>query len=134
MRGIAIPLDELLGGMSSNRGQERDATNPVPEAQVATLSEAAERYAAGCPFKPGDLVTPRKGFNLKGAGDPCVVVEVPEVPYRNFETSDPHDNGNPNYGGRLDVRILCFATGDVVAYWGESWKLEPYTGPGAGDV
>lgn len=105
---------------------------PLPEVQVSTLQEAFKRYEDGCSFKAGDLVTPRAGYNYKGVGKPHIVLEVAAAPVRVFEISSNVRTGSSNFGERLDVRVACHDDdGDIVAFWQESWRIEPYTG-GAG--
>lgn len=102
---------------------------PLVEAQIATLREAFERYSAPCPFRPGDIVSPRKGFGYRDEGTPHIVLEVAEVPYRPFEITQQVTPYSSAYGIRLDVRVANFCkTGDVDAFWQESWRLEAFTG------
>ena len=108
----------------------RRATPPRPcaEAQVMELRQIAARYAAGCPFKPGDLVTPLQGYNDRGAGEPHVVLEVPAEPVRLWTTSAPSDIGSPDIGERLDMRVACLAhVGEYLAYWAPSWRFAAWT-------
>jgi len=100
---------------------------PIPEAQVATLLEAYQRYADVCPFKAGDLVTPRKGFGYSGAGLPHVILEVAAEPVRAWKPTGEMSVYSNFFGCRLDVRVANFtSTGEVVTFWQESWCLEPY--------
>lgn len=123
---------ELLGALGVDPDEMRPAHLPIPEAQVATLREVYERYANGCQFKPGDLVTPRNNYSLRGAGLPHVVLEVrtPGEAVRTFDAPDPMDTSSQRYGARLDIRVASFHDqgGQVGAWWGESWQYEPYTG------
>lgn len=125
MKGKIMSIEELAAMIGGS--QDKEAPKPLPEAAVATLREAFDRYAAGCPFKPGDLVTPRKGFNHGGAGDPSIVLEVPDEAVRPFDASDPRSTANHTFGARLDMRVATIQDGDVVAYWDESWAFEPYS-------
>lgn len=126
MRTMAISLGDIMRGMGAE-GDEQSGPRPLPEAQVATLREAFERYSAPCAFKPGDLVTPRKGFNVKCVGDPHIVIEVFGDPIRNFAVNDPVDTGLAAYGSRMDMRVVCFAADNsVAAFMSESWKFEKY--------
>ncbi len=102
------------------------------EEQAVTLKEVAQRYAAGCPFQPGDLVTPRPHHNLIGVGHPHVVLEVIDDPLDApvAGSTKPSDYGNPAFGARLDMRTASVADDGVVcAWWGESWQFEPYVAP-----
>lgn len=125
---------EMLASASRRHGGdlEDEAPKSPPDVLCATLREVAERYVAPCPFKPGDLVTQRKGYNLKGNGEPGVVVEVASDPIRNFVCAeDQTDIASMAFGSKLDVRVACERSGNIIAHWQESWCLEPYTGPGA---
>jgi hypothetical protein len=109
--------DDDLDGASS-------VARPLPEAQVATLKEVAARYAAGCPFKPGDLVTARPGHNVKGVGHPHVVLDT-----RSAEPSFNGESGSCLNGRREDIRVATIMRGHVAAFWDESWHYEPYSLP-----
>lgn len=120
-----MSLADFLREMHDD-SDEAEAPEPIAEAQVATLTEAYARYAAACPFKAGDLVTPRCGYGTHCVGKPHVVLEVISTPIRNFECPDPRDRGCSGYGSRMDIRVACFTRGTVAAFWGESWVYEPY--------
>lgn len=126
---IAISLSELL-----KAGAEKAAEKPslpIPEVQIATLREAFARYEAGCPFKPGDLVTPRKGFGYTDDGVPHIVLEVVAEPIRVYDISSLVRTCSTDFGERLDIRVISHRNdGDVAAFWQESWRLEPYDGAG----
>lgn len=106
---------------------EGEAKNPCPEAQVMTLKEVAEDYFKGPGrFKVGDLVTPRPGTNIKGAGEPAIVVEVNPDAKPNFQRNESDSDGSPRFGAKYDVRLLRFLNGTLLSYWEESWQLVPY--------
>lgn len=110
-------------------GASSESKRPIPEAQVATLIEAFQRYAASCPFNPGDLVTPRKGHGYSDAGLPHIVLEVAEEPHRTFTPTSSMPVYASCFGCRLDVRVANFTSaGEIVTFWQESWCLEPYIG------
>lgn len=111
-------LDELNG-----RGGDRRASKPLPEAQVATLREVLDRYTSPCPFKVGDLVTARAGMNVKGAGEPHIVLEVFATPIRSHENP-----GSNTFVGRFDMRVATFPNASNVACFSvESFTFERYT-------
>lgn len=120
-----ISLADLLGGSGAG---EREASSqaPIPEAQVATLLEVVERYRSPCPFQVGDIVTPRAGYLYTGAGTPFVVLEVAAHP----AIAEEGNAGSPTFRARMDVRVAGrhVGTGDICAWWQESWMLEAYTG------
>lgn len=113
---------------------DTEAARPIPEAVVSDLRDIYTRYAAGCPFKPGDLVTPRKGYNSKGAGEPHIVLEVRDNATCDLTPpAEPSDTTSCTFGRRLDIRVAYLAEGhrgqEYVTHWCESWVFEPYTGP-----
>ena len=119
---MRLNLGELLGE------SDEDPPRPCHEAQVMELRALAERYDAGCPFKPGDLVTPRAGYNIYGAGEPHIVLETPFKPVRPWTINKPADIEDYAFGERVDMRTACLAHGDYVAFWAASWKFMPWTG------
>lgn len=106
------------------RDDERDGSTILPEAQVMTLKEIAARYSER-PFSVGDLVTPRTGYNLKGAGAPHIVVEV--LPSGEFLSPPNASGGSPSFGARYSMRIVCLDSNEYVAFWVEPWTFEPYS-------
>lgn len=125
-------LTGLLRAMSADGPDDDDATpRPIPEAVVSELRDIYTRYSAGCPFKPGDLVTPRKGYNTKGAGEPHIVLEVIDSPACNLTPpAEPFHAGSHAFGRRYDMRVISLSDGEAyVAHWTEAWVYEPYTGP-----
>ena len=132
MRGMMISMEELMRAERED-ADEPPAPAPLPEAVVADLRELHERYRRGCEFSPGDLVSPRRGYGITGEGKPHVVLEV-RRPAHAGPTPFPDDDcsavGSPLFGQRLDLRVATLATSRreryVAAYWGESWKYEPW--------
>lgn len=119
----------VLGIPSSATNEPAPAAKPLPlpEVQISTLQEAFRRYEAGCPFRPGDIVSPREGFGYTGAGIPHVVIEVAAEPIRIFALSGNLRSCSGDFGERLDVRVARRdRDGDISAFWQESWRLEPY--------
>jgi len=112
-------------------GADQEPVLPLPEVQVLTLQEVFARYEEGCPFKPGDIVTPRKGYAIHGAGKPHVVLSVGRPPIPQTWPADPMNVGLANFGARLDFRFAGFGpSGNIAAWFGESWQYEPWTGEG----
>jgi hypothetical protein len=113
----------LLGGGA------KSAPDPLPEAQIATLQEAFTAYSAPCPFKPGDIVTPRATATYRDRGKPHVVLEVLNTPICNFEPSSVEGGVfSGGFGNRLDIRVAVLKDGIVATFWNESWQHELYTG------
>lgn len=97
---------------------------PLPEAQIATLIEANAAYQKRCPFKVGDIVTPRPTSIYDHKGIPHVVFEIAPNPIRDFEPGNCFMHG---YGCRLDIRVGLLIGDEVVAFWQESWQHQLYT-------
>ena len=113
-------IRELLRQMDGDC--EDDAPAPLPEAVIETLREHPANYTAPCPFKVGDLVTPRKGVNICDAGTPQIVVELMTDPKPVFLGGDSDD------GEVLTMRVMKFTGhGNYVCYWVEHWQYEPWT-------
>lgn len=125
-----IELSEILSAAARQRDTRPEPRKSPPDVLCTTLRETAARYVGPCPFKPGDLVTPRASSPHTGAGLPHVVLEVAETPIRNTQGTKG-DVVSHLFGSRLDVRVACEEQGSIVAFWQESWSLEPYTGPGS---
>ncbi len=116
-------LARMLAG--GGRSDDREERKHTPDDVLAiTLKEISARYAAGNPFKVGELITPRKGYGIKGEGRPHVVVEIADKPL----VSTSGGSGSPEFGARLDIRVICEQC-HVHAYWMESWQFERYAGP-----
>lgn len=129
-----MDIMEMLASEGRRRGRDRadDAPKSPPDVLCKTLREIAARYSAPCPFKVGDLVTPRKGYVSKEEGEPGIVIEVAEQPIRNFACVEGQtDIASMAYGAKIDVRVAYGRHGVIMAHWQESWTIEPYTGPGA---
>lgn len=131
----AFELSDLLSAASraGSGSEERDEPAKTPPGVLClTLTEVAARYAAPCPFKPGDIITPRRGFHVRRHGEPHIVLEVFESPVRITSiVEEITDVGHPVFGSRLDFRVCCEVGGKITAYTAESWMYEPYTGPRA---
>lgn len=126
MEVTAINIGDLLRNLNEKKGQEKKP-RPLDEAQIMELQALFSRYTEPCPFKPGDLVTPRANANYTDRGVPHIVIEVADQPIRNFTTEDVHDIASHAFGCRLDVRVAVIADGErTVAFWQESWQLEAW--------
>ena len=119
---LAALTSDILDALTSD---DDDETSILLEAAVMRLKEAYPRYTSKNPFEAGDLVTPVKGSNVKGAGNPHLVVEVFDPIVKMFEAGS---NGN----APLDMRVICITPNDnISAYYVEHADFEPYTGPGS---
>lgn len=103
----------------------REETQPLAEAVVMDLQELAGRYAAGCPFKPGDLVQPRRGYCSRWERQPHIVLEVLEKPLEpSYHDSEPsHSSG---FGRRIDMRVALLTKDGISPFWVESWTYQPF--------
>lgn len=107
-------LSEESDDFAPPREMRGEKITLLPEAQVEQLLQLQKAYAKGCPFKPGDVVTPKRGTTINNQGEPHVVLAV-------FDTSD-YDKTNFL---RIDIRVVCFASNEIVtAFLGESWNYE----------
>lgn len=116
----AFPL-----GLGNPEGAQkaRPAPPDTPSDVLAhTLKEVYQRFAAGNPFEPGDLVTPRVGYGNRGEGRPHIVLSCFEP--ENFETEGI---GMPAFA--FDMRVLGEMRGEITPWKAESYTYEPYTGP-----
>jgi hypothetical protein len=118
---------ELMKMIARRMRKGNAAPTIHPKAAIALMREFARAYAAGNVFKVNDLVTPRKWSDMKGPGNPHIVVEVADAPIRVFQGS-PFGS---TFGNRQDIRVISVMDGDVTPFWAESWAFEPYTGEGA---
>lgn len=123
MRPIAMSGADILRAMADTADRP---SRPIPEAQVMTLREAFDAYSAPCPFKPGDIVTPRATSTYADIGVPHIVLEVLENPLRNFEPTKEISVYSNSFGQRLDMRVGVMSGGYVATYWQESYQHELY--------
>jgi len=130
-----MSLARLLASMDNEHDDDRDERSSritPPEVLCLTLREVAERYNSDCAFKVGDLVTPRAHYNVRGAGRPHVVVEVFATPVRNYDCVESvSDIASQAFGSKNDIRVVAEDREQIVPFVVESWKFEPYTGPGS---
>ena len=125
-------LEEIMKETMDQLGADEelpDGPQLAPEAVVAKMKMLAANYGkARDRFSVGDLVTPIKGANTSGAGEPHLIVEIPEIPPRNFnhsaETSD-----SASYGRNIDIRAMAYAGGQIICFWMESHLVEPWEAP-----
>lgn len=108
----------------------RAGREAIEKAQGQTTVDMLRSWAASygsCPFKAGDLVTPRKGAGMHGEGDPHVVLEALAEPVFFQSHEDASAYSASTWGARVDVRVLHVNdSGHVHAHWGESWLYEPW--------
>ena len=124
-------LGRALGSMFERAARKGASADMGPRGKrmpddvaALELKLIAERHINGCPFKPGDLVTPRVGYNIRFAGSPHVVIEVFD---QRREPARPHERGD--LAPRHEMRVVCQVDGDFVPFFAESYAYEPYAGP-----
>jgi hypothetical protein len=125
---IEALLEEISGsGRGRRSGQDESYRSTPPDVLCTTLTEVADRYISPCEFKVGDLITPRAGYNTKGAGEPFIVVEVFDKPIRALAPVENVDDlGSHLFGAKIDIRVAHEMKGDLIMHVGESWTYEPY--------
>lgn len=123
-----INIEQLMrAAQQSSANGKGDESLPDADAQIKDLIAIKERYTEGCPFKVGDLVTPRKGFNLRGVDQPAIVLQVLEKPLQDLSNSAEQMN-SCMYGCKIDMRVLRYSDSKtIVAWWEESWKFRKYS-------
>lgn len=86
------------------------------------------RYIGACPFKPGDLVTPRAESTIMTSecGKPYLVIEVAAGHRYNWTG----DFGTFTYGFRTNMRVMSIKHDVIVPMWQDSAEYEAYIGPG----
>jgi len=123
-------MNDFMRMLAEARGDDGNETSrrikADPAAVMMDLREAAALDAASkasCPFKTGDIVTPREHFTLKGAGEPHIVVHLVEDVRPLFDSGEPGSNA---WGKRIDMRIIQLSNGNRVSHWVESFEFELY--------
>lgn len=105
------------------------APKPQPPALIIeALRDQAQFYTRENPFSVGDIVTPRLGATVKGAGTPHIVVAVNPTADYDF---GGHGSGSTAYGRKHDIRVLCWTNGDWAPFWVEGSMFEPWVEPAA---
>lgn len=117
--------DFLLDAMKEGQTDAKPAI--LPEAAIMRLREFAENYGKN-PFKVGDLVTPRKGTKVRGAGYVHLVVDVgPNEP----QFISGASSGTVSFGNFANIRVAVIDDSNISTYWCEAHEFEPYTGAAA---
>lgn len=75
-------------------------------------------------FKPGDLVTPRPEANLKGAGQPHIILEINrQAPQFNGATP-----GGTTWGRKPEIRVMAMYGETFAIFWCEMHEYEAWKG------
>ncbi len=109
--------------MMASKAAEAESAPRRPALIVEALRDAAAPYLAGAhSFKEGDLVTPRAGTDVNGAGEPHIVIGVREGADFEF-VGEPSSNC---FGIRPDLRVLFWNHGTYFPHWVEGAKFETW--------
>lgn len=123
-------MDQVLRAMLDARHESGEQQKPLPEVIIGELRALEEAYRCvsegGCPFRPGQFVTPRPGRVPKGEGEPHVVLEVFDPPLLGKDEA-----GAAKECARNDMRVACYTSGRYATFMAESWEYEPYPVEGA---
>jgi len=119
---MANPLEDMMRSIMGN-GENPDRPARAHATLIADLKMIQQRYISPCPFGVGDLVTPMKDCNVKGHGEPHIVLEVRETP---MVPDHAAGSGHGNFGNRLDMRVACEMNGVIAAFWVESFWFGAY--------
>lgn len=119
-RIIEIP-DHMVQSMLEGGKPREETPRPLPEAQIMMLRELYEAYHTQ-QFAPGDIVTPRAGTGINGAGNPTIVLEVRDDAELDFSTNRP----GPFFGRRLEMRVMTLMDEDYLTFWTEMWPYVMY--------
>lgn len=111
-------LEEIL--KSAGEQLKPRAPRPLVDAQISTLRELCDSYTAPIQFKPGQIVSTRKGVNQKFVGQPMIVVEVSQSNPRTFDQI-----GGWTHGARSEVRCLVLSSDNenYVPFWFDRFEL-----------
>ena len=119
-------IEGLMQALTGGKGKPKPSSSILPEAMLARIKEAYgwyERAKRMNPFNEGDIVMPREGVNVRGAGKPHIVVEVFD---RKLQTNDV-EGGSSGALRFIDMRVMTMeGSEDVVCYPTESWQYEEY--------
>lgn len=130
-------IGELMSALGQqSRETEHEPPRPLHEAQIMELREAWARFQVPARerFVLGQLVTPTRGSPIDSAGEPHLVVEMPETPLRPVPAlEDATGVFAPSFYPRLDLRVMRW-TGTrsgvfcATPFWVESWCFVAYEG------
>lgn len=105
--------------------EERRSEQREPAMAAELLVDHQREYAEflkGCPFKVGDIVTPRANSITTNSGKVHVVLEL-----RSANPPDFHGEvGTVEYGRRHDMRVAAFYGDTIARHWVESIDFEPF--------
>ena len=112
-----MSLDGISAILYGDSAPQKSPALPLPEAQIMELRAAFARYNDKCPFKAGDIITPRANVPILGAGTPYIVLEFVDT-----------NSATVAHG---DICVATFSGTDFIhTHNVDSWMFEHYTGDG----
>ena len=107
------PFEEIFAALRENDENDEEGLNSLGKgAKAEILLADHDAYKKSCPFKAGDFITPKKHHNLRGAGDPNIVLEIFDRPPPGSSVLAMVVEGKANTRAWLpDMRILNVAGG-----------------------
>lgn len=122
-------LSGITGGAGSDDGAS-DVTTHLPlDVCLAALRDQARRIVEPCPFKAGDLITVRTGADVKGAGNPHIVVEVLAEPV----TDTRAESGSNQFLRQYTMRVCHYHGDSLTVHAVDHACFEPWTDKHAQD-
>ncbi len=113
-------LEAMMGMRAAMGGGDDDKS---PPATPEELTELGKRYLEKHEFKPGDLVTWKKGMcNCKYPKDGSAGVVMEVMPGNRREDSEVSNHKNEP----LEVRVGVFIESCLQGFWLDGNRLEPY--------
>ncbi len=115
-------MSAFLSALSESQSRRTGETPPL-EICIEALQAKAARLAAPCPFRTGDVVTVRVNTDIKGCGEPHVVVDVLAEPI----TDTRPEAGSNRYLARYTMRVAHFAGEAMTVHAVDCSCFEPWT-------
>lgn len=128
MREIHIDPDsfyDILTQGGDDNPPERG--QPLPEAQIMTLKELFAVYRSAESYQPGDIVKRRGTIGGPHGNIPCIVLETNKHADPDFDSVQAMQSGSNLFGQRFDIRLMMLLDGRAMAFWIESYEIEPWT-------
>lgn len=115
-------LSSMTGGAGSEDSASDDLTSLPLEACLQALRDQARRIVEPCPFKAGDLITVRTGADVKGAGNPHIVVEVLAEPVTDMKA----ESGSNQFLRQYTMRVCHYHGESLTVHAVDHACFEPW--------